>query len=510
MNMLVPLVAWNVGWSAVLALVLYALGRWPILQRRPALMHLLWFGVLLRLVVPAVITLPLVPHSPLKVRFEADFSQPLSKTIAIDFVPVVQSTSPEVAQDQVPLPGVSSSWNLPAALLVIWLAGTFGLSLFSTFRHFRFNKLILLSQPAPQELIDLCGTLADSLKLSINPQVRLIVGLSTPAVLPGFRTPTIFLPQHLLSELPESAWASILTHELAHLKRRDHVFNLIGVSVLYLFWWNPVAWWAWREMRISQEASCDAIALSGNLVTRRAYAETLLCVIDSWRQSPATVQHVTLGFGQQTSLTRRFEMIANPTVRTSSSRFSVACIVALGLTFFCMPVRAEKKVETTSAAAKEKKELVLKYDDGTADGKRSIAGTGEMIEFEVPEDGYMLKAVKLHCARYGTPKAPKEDAEFTIVSEDESSVLHTELVPYANFKRGDSRWTTITFKKPVTVPKKFWLIVDFNAEQTKGVYLSFDSSTGGKHSKTGVAGGDSEPVKVGGDWMIQAVVAKEQ
>lgn len=165
---------------------------------------------------------------------------------------------------------------------------------------------------------------------------------------------------------------------------------------------------------------------------------------------------------------------------------------------------AQAKSDATAPAT------VVKYGDGKPDGKKSIAGTGEMIRFELPAASQKLRGLRLHCARYGTPQAPNEDVEVTLVSEDEKDVIHTEAVPYSKFKRGESRWTSIEFKEPVTVPEKFWVIIDFNAEATKGVYLSFDSSTAGEHSKTGVPGGESKPVNIGGDWMIQALLTKPE
>jgi RNA polymerase sigma factor (sigma-70 family) len=150
--------------------------------------------------------------------------------------------------------------------------------------------------------------------------------------------------------------------------------------------------------------------------------------------------------------------------------------------------------------------LALKYDDGKADGKKSIAGTGEMIQFTLPNKSQKLRGLRIHCARYGTAQPPDESAEISIVSADETQVVHTEMVPYGKFKRGESQWTTIQFAEPVAVPETFWVILQFNAEATKGVYVSFDASTGGKHSKTGVPGGQSKPVTTGGDWMVQAVL----
>lgn len=153
---------------------------------------------------------------------------------------------------------------------------------------------------------------------------------------------------------------------------------------------------------------------------------------------------------------------------------------------------------------------IVKYGDGKADGKRSIAGTGEAVRFELPHKSQKLISLRIHCARYGHPQAPKEDAEFSVVSDDGSEVIHQEGIPYATFKRGESRWTTVKFSEPVTVPEKFWVIMDFNAEQTKGVYVSFDTSTGGVHSRTGIPGGEMKDVSTGGDWMVQAILTKAE
>ena len=167
-------------------------------------------------------------------------------------------------------------------------------------------------------------------------------------------------------------------------------------------------------------------------------------------------------------------------------------------------------VQTVSAqdspSESETSKLVLKYHDGKADGKKSIAGTGEMIRFSRPSDSQKLKGIRLHAARYGTFQAPKEDVEISIVSEDEKNVLHTEKVPYEKFVRGDNKWVPLVFKKPVVVEKEFWVILNFNAAQTKGVFVSYDTSTDGKYSKVGLPGQPSTAVSTGGDWMVEAML----
>jgi len=175
-------------------------------------------------------------------------------------------------------------------------------------------------------------------------------------------------------------------------------------------------------------------------------------------------------------------------------------LMTLVLTFCSSVVVAQEK--------SSKPTLLIKYGDGKADGKRSIAGTGEMIGFALPDESQLFKGLRVHSARYGHPKAPDEEIEISVVAQDEVELIHTEFVPYAKFKRGDARWTTIKFKEPVEVPAKFWVILDFDAQRTKGVYMSYDNSTKGKHSKTGLPGGESKAVAFGGDWMVQAMLTK--
>jgi hypothetical protein len=186
----------------------------------------------------------------------------------------------------------------------------------------------------------------------------------------------------------------------------------------------------------------------------------------------------------------------------------IVCVAAALSVIAAGPLSgAESK---TAADKPAKPVLLLKYGDGKPDGKKSIAGAGEMIQFTLPEgQSNALKSLRVHAARYGYPHAPKEDVEITILSEDMTEPIHTELVPYALFKRQqDCRWTNIPFEEPVDVPEKFWVVLNFNAEATKGVYVSYDTSTKGKHSRVGFNDQDAKPTDFKGDWMVQAVLAK--
>ncbi len=152
---------------------------------------------------------------------------------------------------------------------------------------------------------------------------------------------------------------------------------------------------------------------------------------------------------------------------------------------------------------------ILGYGDDKPDGKKSIGGSGEMIRFELPEGVTKIKGIRIHGSRYGHPQAPKEDFEIKFLNENRDETLHSETAPYHLFARGKEQWVRVAFKNEIELPPKFWIALNFNAEQTKGVYVSYDTSTKGHYSRVGLAGDKEEPKETdfGGDWMVQALLA---
>ena len=68
-----------------------------------------------------------------------------------------------------------------------------------------------------------------------------------------------------------------LEHERVHHRRGDIWWNHLGLIVLALNWFNPVAWLAFRAFRIDQELACDAaVAAGASPETRHDYARALI------------------------------------------------------------------------------------------------------------------------------------------------------------------------------------------------------------------------------------------
>jgi hypothetical protein len=161
-----------------------------------------------------------------------------------------------------------------------------------------------------------------------------------------------------------------------------------------------------------------------------------------------------------------------------------------------------------SIAAAPGERDILKYGDGQADGKKSLGGSGEMIEFTLPSDGQKVAGMRIHGSRYGLPDPPDESFLIHFLNQDGSEVVGTQMAPYSLFERGPERWVEATFPRPIEVPKRFWVALDFRAHQTKGVYVSFDTSAGGEHSRIGLPVIKPKETNPRGDWMIEAVLSR--
>jgi len=86
----------------------------------------------------------------------------------------------------------------------------------------------------------------------------------------------VLVPIGALTGLPPEHVEALLLHELAHIRRRDYLVNMLqGVAESLLFY-HPAVWWVSGHIRTERELCCDDVAVSaggGVLTYARALAE---------------------------------------------------------------------------------------------------------------------------------------------------------------------------------------------------------------------------------------------
>ena len=89
--------------------------------------------------------------------------------------------------------------------------------------------------------------------------------------------PAIMLPS-TPHTWPEKFLKAILLHELAHVKRRDHITRIIARLMCCLFWYIPPIWIVYRRMLMAEEKACDALVVQEGIASAE-YADHLMSII---------------------------------------------------------------------------------------------------------------------------------------------------------------------------------------------------------------------------------------
>jgi beta-lactamase regulating signal transducer with metallopeptidase domain len=95
------------------------------------------------------------------------------------------------------------------------------------------------------------------------------------------------LPRGLAASLSRGPLTAVLVHELAHIKRRDLVWDWIPTLARVLYAFHPVAHSIAFRARLERELACDqaAMLITGQDAAR--YASTLVDVVTRSSEPPA-------------------------------------------------------------------------------------------------------------------------------------------------------------------------------------------------------------------------------
>ena len=227
----------SASWLVLVVLVLRL-----VLKRAPKWVNvLLWGMVALRLMLPFSIesALSLIPSaetvSPEVVQFDP------APTITSGVELIDNAVNPSLSESFAAAPLASVNllyvWTYLAGW--VWLIGLAAMLLYALVSYLRLRRRVSASIPL-RENIYVCDEVA------------------SPFIL-GILRPRIYLP----SALDEAQRGSVLSHERAHLARRDHWWKPLGFALLAVYWFNPLLWLAYTLLCRDIELACDERVLCG-------------------------------------------------------------------------------------------------------------------------------------------------------------------------------------------------------------------------------------------------------
>ena len=217
-------------------LVLAVLALRLVLRRAPKWVNvLLWGMVALRLMLPFSVesALSLIPSaetvSPAVVQFDP------APTITSGVSVIDNAVNPALSEHFAAAPTASVNplyvWTEIAGW--VWLIGLGAMLLYALVSYLRLRRRV-------------------SVSLCVRENIYLCDAISSPFIL-GVVKPRIYLP----SGLDEVQRQNVLSHERAHLARRDHWWKPLGFALLAVYWFNPALWLAYTLLCRDIELACD-------------------------------------------------------------------------------------------------------------------------------------------------------------------------------------------------------------------------------------------------------------
>ena len=187
----------------------------------------------------------------------ADYTNPATNEAAY---PCLTDTSKQVNDF-----AISVSHKAPSVvgyiLCCLWFTGICIMIFWAVRSLFHLHKIIKSSIPLQNsEVRNLYCECLSEIGINLEIPIYSTAFLKSP-VIAGFLKPRIYLPIHIISDYNAASMRFMLLHELQHFKHKDIVTNYLINLAGILYWFNPLVWYALKEMRSEREIACDSSVL---------------------------------------------------------------------------------------------------------------------------------------------------------------------------------------------------------------------------------------------------------
>ena len=351
----------------------------------PVYRHMLWLGALV-----CVVTLPtiglygprlnlevLAPETPPTRATTPEVQHDYDAALARD-VTTTSNSAASVSVETAAVNDANPSRPFPVrkVLVGLWLVGIIFMLTRLVVGWLRIRRICLSADPASGNghFENMCRG---------RSKILLTSQIDGPVCL-GILEPVILLPREMYDNAPAEDLRMVLSHELAHVERRDCWTNLLQRVIEAIFFFHPLLWYASFQLTQQREQICDNYVIEKGAPVMD-YTK-LLSRIAEQGVGKTRFQAVALFEGR---LVQRVRFLLDPkrNTRTKASRRAVAvCGIVVLMCLALVTVRLEAKSQANASVdpkVKAQTENVMgerPAGNCSISGKVVSAATGEPVD----------------------------------------------------------------------------------------------------------------------------------
>ena len=197
--------------------------------------------------------------------------------------------------------------NIGKLLALIWVIGIICLSI-----NYIINSIIMKIKIGKEEIteeriIKIFNQAKE--KMQIKKEIKLIKQnyRKIPCIYGMFK-PKILLNEEVLEKSDEIIEHTLM-HELAHYKRKDLWLNKLMLIITTLYWFNPIIWFCFKEVRQDMELKADELVL--NKIPKqneKEYAKSLVAMLPISQEEKLATRLLNVTDSKK-NMERRIKMI---------------------------------------------------------------------------------------------------------------------------------------------------------------------------------------------------------
>lgn len=203
--------------------------------------------------------------------------------------------------------------------------------------HLKRTQVTKVGKDWEARLLQLAG------QLRIGQAIQLMEsGIAKVPMIVGHLKPVILVPIGMLNSLPANEMEAILIHELAHIRRRDYLVNLLQGLMEILFFFNPAVLWISQLIRTERENCCDDLAIAQS----RNKANYIRAMVSCEEYKGAGAAYVMAFPGAKNTLFHRVSRLAgnrNYSLSLFEKTILAVCVVMMGVGITAFTTRENSK-----------------------------------------------------------------------------------------------------------------------------------------------------------------------